>query len=95
MKAERTVDSLCYFETGVSGHQVMLMANYFRLETHTDWCLYQYQVDFAPEEDKSFLRKALLRNHKDVLGGYIFDGSTMFTSHRLSQDVSKAYDYIS
>jgi aubergine-like protein len=81
---------MCYFETGTSGRQVALKANYFRLETHTDWCLYQYRVDFAPEEDRTAIRKALLRNHKAVLGGYIFDGTMMFTSHRLSPDVSKA-----
>jgi aubergine-like protein len=71
----------------------MLKANYFRLETHTDWCLYQYHVDFAPEEDRTHIRKALLRTHQNVLGSYIFDGTVMYTSHRLGQDVSKAYNY--
>lgn len=79
-----------YFEIGTSGRQVTLKANYFRLETHTNWCLYQYRVDFAPEEDRTVVRKGLLRNHKPVLGGYIFDGTMMFTSHRLNPDVSKA-----
>jgi aubergine-like protein len=90
----RTVDSLCYFVTGTSGHQVMLKANYFRLETHTDWCLYQYRVDFAPEEDRTRIRKALLRTHQAVIGSYIFDGTVMYTSHRLPQDVSKGYSCI-
>ncbi|KDR24113.1 Protein piwi, partial [Zootermopsis nevadensis] len=71
---------------GTSGRQVTLKANYFRLETHTNWCLYQYRVDFAPEEDRTVVRKGLLRNHKPVLGGYIFDGTMMFTSHRLNPD---------
>lgn len=87
---DRIIDSLCHFETGSSGQQVMLKANYFKLETHPDWCLYQYHVDFAPEEDRTGMRKALLRNHQAVLGGYIFDGTVMYTSHRLTQDVSKA-----
>jgi aubergine-like protein len=86
----RTLDSLCYLVTGTSGRTVMLKANYFRLETHTDWCLYQYRVDFAPEEDRTRVRKALLRNHQAVLGSYIFDGTVMYTSRRLAQDVSKA-----
>ena len=83
------------FETGTSGRVVSLQANYFKLETHTDWCLYQYRVDFAPEEDRTFIRKALLRNHRATLGGYIFDGTLMYTSVRLPQDVSKVHNYIS
>ena len=74
--------------TGASGRPCLLKANYFKLDTHTNWCLYQYRVDFAPEEDRTVVRKALLRNHKAVLGGYIFDGSMMFTSQRLAPDVS-------
>jgi aubergine-like protein len=83
-------NSTFYFETGTSGRTVTLKANYYRLMTHTNWCLYQYWVDFAPEEDITRVRKELLRVHKDVLGGYIFDGSSLFTSNRLSPDVSKA-----
>lgn len=75
------------YMAGSSGRAVKLMANYFKLETHTNWCLYQYRVDFAPEEDRTPIRKGLLRNHKAVLGGYIFDGTMMFTSHRLNPDV--------
>lgn len=71
---------------GTSGQPVMVRANYFKLETHTDWCLYQYHVDFAPEEDRTRIRKALLRTHQTVLGSYIFDGTVMYTSRRLSQD---------
>jgi aubergine-like protein len=84
-----------WFETGTSGRTVTLQANYFKLETHTDWCLYQYRVDFAPSEDSNFMCKALLRNHKATLGGYIFDGSMLYTSVRLPQDVSKVHNYIS
>jgi hypothetical protein len=84
-----------YFETGASGQGVTLQANYFKLETHTDWCLYQYRVDFAPDEELTQIRKALLRNHKATLGGYIFDGTLLFTSVRLPQDVSKFHIYFS
>nr|CAD7463126.1 unnamed protein product [Timema tahoe] len=71
---------------GTSGQSVKLSANYFEVLHHTDWCLYQYRVDFAPEEDRTGLRKAMLRDHKKVIGGYIFDGTMMFTSHRLNPD---------
>nr|CAD7199655.1 unnamed protein product [Timema douglasi] len=71
---------------GTSGQSVRLSANYFEVLHHTDWCLYQYRVDFAPEEDRTGIRKAMLRDHKKVIGGFIFDGTMMFTSHRLNPD---------
>jgi hypothetical protein len=52
-------------------------------------------VDFAPDEEITHVRKALLRNHKATLGGYIFDGTLLFTSVRLPQDVSKFHIYFS
>jgi len=73
---------------------VTLQSNYFRLETHTDWCLYQYRVDFAPEEERTIVRKALLRNHRATLGGYIFDGTMLYSSVRFPQDVSKCHNYV-
>lgn len=82
----RTRPATLNSKRGTSGRVVSLQANYFKLETHTDWCLYQYRVDFAPEEDRTFIRKALLRNHRATLGGYIFDGTMMYTSVRLPQD---------
>lgn len=67
----------------------MLTSNYFQFETKTDWCLYQYRVDFSPEEDRTPVKKALLYIQRKVIAvPYIFDGSMMFTSHRLSPDVS-------
>ncbi|KAK9512948.1 hypothetical protein O3M35_001250 [Rhynocoris fuscipes] len=68
---------------GTSGTPVTLTANYFKLVNHTDWALYQYRVDFSPEEDRTVKRKALLKIHKDVLGGYVFDGTVLFVSNRL------------
>jgi hypothetical protein len=50
-------------------------------------------VDFAPDEERTQIRKALLRNHRATLGGYIFDGTLLFTSARLPQDVSKFHIY--
>ena len=76
------------FCLGSYGDKVKLAANYFKLIKHTDWALYQYRVDFSPEEDRTFMRKSLLRAHKEVLGGYIFDGTVLFTSYKLKTDVS-------
>lgn len=58
----------------------------------TDWALFQYHVDFSPEEDRTVVRKGLLKLHQKSLGAYIFDGTLMYTSRRLS-DVS-IYKYL-
>ncbi|KAG8223661.1 hypothetical protein J437_LFUL001768 [Ladona fulva] len=76
---------------GSSGRAFQITANYFKILSRTDWCLYQYRVDFSPEEDRNFIRKSLLRDHKNMLGGYIFDGTMLFTSHKLGQDVMEVY----
>lgn len=76
--------------SGTSGVKKMLKVNYFKLLKETNWALYQYRVDFAPEEDRTVVRKGLLRHHQEQLGAYIFDGTVMYTSRRLS-DVSSKY----
>lgn len=63
--------------------------------TSTDWCLYKYRVDFAPEEDRTVVRKGMLRLHKATLGAYIFDGTVLYTSHRLPQVGSRfGYSFV-
>ena len=61
----------------------MLQTNYFEVLKRTDWCLYQYRVDIAPNEERTFVKKALLRVHEKVLGSYLFDGTMLFCSNRL------------
>ncbi|CAL7950934.1 unnamed protein product [Xylocopa violacea] len=68
---------------GVSGNNVMLQGNFFKLLATTDWCLYQYRVDFAPEEDRTVVRKGLLKLHKETLGAYVFDGTVMYSSRHI------------
>ncbi|XP_006616743.1 piwi-like protein Siwi [Apis dorsata] len=68
---------------GTTGSSVMLQANYFKLLATTDWCLYQYRIDFAPDEDRTAVRKGLLKLHKEALGAYVFDGTVMYSSRRL------------
>lgn len=69
-----------------------LSANYFQILTHTEWNLYQYRVDFAPEEDRTHIKKHLFREAtKEILPGYIFDGSMMFTSRRLQPDPMEVF----
>ncbi|KNE87170.1 hypothetical protein PSTG_19451, partial [Puccinia striiformis f. sp. tritici PST-78] len=59
------------------------MANYFQINTVPDWVLHQYRVDISPEEDHTSTRRYLLRTHKDKLGGYLFDGTVLYTAERL------------
>lgn len=56
------------------------MANYFLIKTVPNWALRQYRVDIAPEEDRTFIRKKLLGMHRERLGGYLFDGTVLYTS---------------
>ncbi|XP_058798402.1 piwi-like protein Siwi [Phymastichus coffea] len=70
---------------GTTGSRLRLQANYFRVNSQPDWCLYQYRVDIAPEETRTIYRKALLRTHKAAIGGYIFDGTVLYTSNPLPQ----------
>jgi len=77
---------------GNSGNRIVLQANYFKLLKETDWAIHQYRVDFAPEEDRTAVRKGLLKLHRRSIGAYIFDGTVMYTSHRLP-DVS-IYIYV-
>ncbi|XP_070167826.1 piwi-like protein Siwi [Polyergus mexicanus] len=68
---------------GTSGKHIVLQTNHFKVPTVPDWCLYKYRVDFEPEETRTYIRKGLLRLHKEKVGAYIFDGTTLYTSCRL------------
>ncbi|XP_023290765.1 piwi-like protein Siwi isoform X2 [Orussus abietinus] len=70
---------------GMSGRPVKLQANYFKLLTTTNWCIFQYRVDFSPEEVRTVVRKGLLKIHSKSIGAYIFDGTVLYCSHRLPQ----------
>lgn len=72
---------------GISGNPVHLETNYFRLLKKPTWSLYQYHVDFSPEIEVNIVKKGLLRGHRDLLGGNIFDGSTLFLTNRLQSDI--------
>lgn len=72
---------------GTTGQPIKLQTNYFKLPSITNWSLYQYRVDFLPEEDRTFVRKGLLKLHKEKLGAYIFDGTVLYTSNRLTDQM--------
>ena len=50
----------------------------------TDWRLRQYRVDFKPDEDRTFIRKMLVRDVQNQLPKYMFDGTLLYTTTRLT-----------
>lgn len=74
--------------SGFSGQPIQLFANYFPITTYTNWSLYQYRVDFNPEMDRISTKRGLLAQHRERLGGYLFDGSMLFSGSRYDPPVS-------
>jgi len=64
------------------------LANYFPITSYANWSLYQYRVDFNPEEDRIGVKKGLLSHHRERLGGYLFDGTMLFSSTKFNPEVS-------
>jgi len=60
------------------------VSNYFPLVKRPEWTLLQYRVDFKPDEDRTFERKKLLKQHSSTLKKYIFDGTVMYTPEKYS-----------
>lgn len=72
----------------------MLRSNHFKFFTNSKWHLYQYRVDFEPDEERTFVRKGMLRMHRNAIGPYIFDGTLLYTSTYIA-DVSLSIQFIS
>ena len=73
---------------GKSGESVTVATNYFSLVSKPGFQLLQYRVDFAPDIQDTRTKKALLYEHKAKLPKFIFDGSLLFSPHRLTTDDS-------
>ena len=71
---------------GTEGTEINLGTNYFALVAKPNWRLLQYRVDMKPEIDHTGVRKGLLYVHKASLPKFIFDGTILFTTTRLSPD---------
>lgn len=75
-------------KSGTLGRQIIVQANYFRVLKKPEWSIHQYRVDFAPETDMIRVRRAYLAHHKELLGGYIFDGTILFCTKYLGDQAS-------
>lgn len=63
-----------------------LQANFFRLLKQPTWNIYKYDIKFEPECMMMGLRNALIMQHKDEIGGYLFDGTQLFLTRKLKTD---------
>lgn len=71
---------------GTTGQPITLQANYFRFKRLPDWQIYRYRVDFEPEILSEKVRKELIWLQKEMLGGYLFDGTQLFLTRKLESD---------
>lgn len=74
---------------GTSGRAVSLTTNYFKLKRSPTWNLYQYRVDFSPDIEHAGIRKRLIAEQKANIGGYLFDGTMLFLTKVLPNDVTE------
>ncbi|XP_013106819.2 protein piwi [Stomoxys calcitrans] len=72
-------------KTGTSGKEIILQTNYFRLDKAPAWKIYGYHVSFAPDIELRRLKCGILSEHRKLLGGYLFDGSKLFTTTKLEE----------
>lgn len=72
---------------GSSGTPVSLSANYFKLNQNQEFEFNLYRVDFLPDTEDVRLRRFYLSQHKEDLGGYLFDGQNLlYTTRSLKSD---------
>lgn len=83
----RTRPSTAETKLGTSGTPVTLQANYFRFQRRPNWQIYRYHVEFKPEVLSEKFRKSLIFSLKEMLGGYLFDGTQLFLTRKLESDV--------
>jgi len=73
---------------GSGGNPMTVATNYFAMIQKPNWKLLQYRVDFSPPIEMTKVKKALLYRHKETLPKFMFDGTLLFTTTKLSPDDS-------
>lgn len=69
--------------------RVDLHANYIRLKVEQGRGVFEYEVKYSPDIDSRPLRYKLLNQHTAALGGAkIFDGTILYLSRPMQQEVS-------
>lgn len=63
---------------------VELYTNHFKLFSKIQWEIYHYRVDFEPPVEYGKALIFRLKQSKTLpLGGYLFDGTSLFLTHKL------------
>lgn len=73
---------------GTQGQPIALQTNYFRLLTTPTWRIFQYHVSFEPEVELRRIRQGILSNHRSLLGGYLYDGTKLFSINKMRDDIT-------
>ncbi|XP_030561453.1 protein aubergine [Drosophila novamexicana] len=73
-------------KAGFTGRKITVQTNYYKVQKRPNWTIYQYRVDFSPDVDNTRLRRGLLSEHRQLLGGYIFDGTVLFCTTKFKED---------
>lgn len=68
---------------GSTGNRVTLTANYFNLLRKPQWTIHQYRIDFKPMVHMEGFKRYLIAQFKEEIGGYLFDGTQLFTIRQL------------
>lgn len=77
-------------KVGLTGQKITCEVNYFRLAKTPEWNIYHYRVDFSPEIFDDRTRRRLIASQREILGGYLFDGTQIFITRLLeSETVTK------
>lgn len=56
-----------------------------------NWTLYVYRVDYSPDVDNTSLRRGLLSEHRNLFGGYIFDGTVLYCTTKFPDVPNSPY----
>lgn len=87
---------LLFLVAGTAGEPVTLLANFYRLESQPDWCIYHYHVEFSPNIDSKRVRQGIVREHghKFVGDTFLFDGMALYTITRSPNEVCEIIAWI-
>lgn len=76
---------------------MIIESNYFKLRSHlsatTNWTIYKYHVTFEPECLAKRVQVFLVSQHRNAIGGYLFDGAQLFTVRRLHVDENERAEF--
>lgn len=73
-------------KVGTTGQKITCEANYFRLTKKPEWNIHLYHIDFSPDVPDIKFRRYLVGTQREMLGGYLFDGTQIFLVRTLDGD---------